>query len=82
MIETILQIICAILGASAIVLVGCKRHCLYRWGYLIGIINVPMWILVEILSEQWPLLPVNLLYFYGWIQGLRNHWKGDCNERR
>lgn len=77
MIGIVSQIICAILGASAVVLVGCKKHSLYRWGYLIGIINVPMWVLVEILCDQWPLVPVNILYLYGWIAGFRNNWKGN-----
>lgn len=80
MIEIILQIVCAVLGASAVILVGCKRHSIYRWGYVLGIINVPMWILVEIWATQWPLLPVNVLYLYGWIQGFRNHWKKKSSE--
>lgn len=74
--ETILQIICATIGSAAIILVGCKKHSTYRWGYVLGIINVPMWVLVEIWAAQWPLLPVNVLYLYGWCVGLHNHWKG------
>lgn len=76
MMGIILQIICAILGASAVILVGCKRHSLYRWGYLVGIINSPVWVFVEIYYEQWYLLLINIFYCYGWVQGFRNHWKG------
>ena len=77
MIGIMSQIICAILGASAVILVGCKKHSLYRWGYLIGIINTPMWVFVEVWYGQWFLLPINILYLYGWIAGFRNNWKGD-----
>ena len=76
MLGVISQIICAILGASAVILVGCKRHSFYRWGYLIGIINAPMWILVEIYYEQYYILFVNIFYIFGWIQGFCNKWKG------
>ena len=77
MIGIILQIVCAIMGASAIVLVGCKRHFIYRWGFLIGLLNAPIWILVEIYYQQYFLLPVNIFYIVGWWYGLKNHWKGN-----
>ena len=76
MIGILLQIVCASFGATAVVLIGCKRHCLYKWGYLIGCLNAPMWIVVEIYYEQWFLLPINLFYVIGWIIGLKNNWKG------
>jgi len=76
MLGILLQLVCAILGATAVILVGCKKHSFYRWGYLIGIINTPMWVAVEIFYCQWLLLPINIFYFIGWVQGFKNHWKG------
>ena len=80
MLGIFLQIICASLGATAVILVGCKRHCLYKWGYLVGIMNTPMWIAVEIYYAQWFLLPINIFYIWGWIQGYKNNWKGEPSE--
>jgi len=71
----LLQIICAMMGGSAIVLVGCKRHSIYRWGYVIGCLNAPVWIFLEIWYAQYFLLPINILYVTGWLIGLKNHWR-------
>jgi len=67
MLGIILQIVCAVMGAAAIILVGCKKHSVCRLGYLLGCLNAPMWIAVA----------VNIFYIAGWCYGLKNHWKGD-----
>lgn len=70
----ILQIVCSIMGAGAIILVGSNDHSVYRLGYLLGCLNAPVWIAVEIYYQQYYLLPVNIAYIWGWIIGLLNHW--------
>ena len=75
MIGIILQIVCAIFGASAVMLIGSKKHHIYRWGFLIGLLNCPIWIFVEIWYAQWFILPVNIFYFAGWYIGCKNKWK-------
>lgn len=77
MIGVIFQIVCALMGSGAIILVGCKRHSVYRLGYLLGCLNAPMWIAVELYYQQYFLLPVNIFYIAGWLIGLKNNWKGD-----
>jgi len=77
MLGIILQIVCAVMGAAAIILVGCKKHSVCRLGYLLGCLNAPMWIAVELYYQQYFLLPVNIFYIAGWCYGLKNHWKGD-----
>ena len=63
------------MGAGAIMLVGSKTHSVYRLGYLLGCLNAPMWIAVEIYYAQWFLLPINIFYIWAWIRGLQNNWK-------
>jgi len=48
MLGVVLQVVCATMGAAAIILVGCKKHSVYRLGYLLGCLNAPMWIAVEV----------------------------------
>jgi len=75
MLGIVFQIICALAGGSAIILVGYKKQSIYRWGYLLGCLNVPMWVAVEIYYCQWYLLPVNILYIIGWLTGFKNYWR-------
>jgi hypothetical protein len=46
-----------------------------KWGYLLGLLTLPLWIILEFYYKQWFYLVVNPLYIYLWARGLRNHWK-------
>ena len=72
----ILQIITAILGGSAIFLRSFNRF--KGVSYIIGILSCPCWIATEVYYGQWLLLPVNLLYIYGWVRSYRD-WRRNEN---
>ena len=45
-----------------------------RYGYLIGFLSLPLWILMELYYRQYFYLILNPLYFVLWFKGLKNHW--------
>lgn len=72
----ILQLIVATVGGLAIAIRSMKRHKLL--GCIIGLLSCPCWVALEIYYKQWYVLPVNILYFYGWWYSFKEHY----NERR
>ena len=46
-----------------------------RYGYLIGILSLPCWILMEWYYQQWFYLVLNPVYLVLWFRGFYNHWK-------
>jgi GTPase len=71
----IAQLGIAVLGVSAVFLVGCKRPDVKRWGYVCGIAAQPFWLVETIAHEQYLITALCGFYGYSWLRGLRNHWK-------
>lgn len=69
----ILQIGIMVFGASAIWLVGRKEEW-RRWGYIMGLLGQPFWIVSAIQNEQWGILAMTMFYLYSWSQGIYNYW--------
>lgn len=54
----------------------------YRWGFITGLINQPLWIYTTWESGQWGMFLVSLWYVAMYIRGIRNHRKiGISNGR-
>jgi len=65
--KELLQLVAVIVGTAAIVL-RAEEGTLKKWGYYLGIISVPCWTILEIYYRQWIILPLNILYFWGWFK--------------
>lgn len=71
--QIITQIGIMVFGASAIWLVG-RKESWKRYGYIMGLIGQPFWIVSAIHNEQWGILLMTLFYTYSWAQGVWNYW--------
>jgi len=68
------QIAIAVLGATAIWLVGRREHW-RKYGYLVGLLSQPFWLYASYKAEQWGIFALSIWYGYCWIQGLKNNWR-------
>lgn len=67
------QIGIMIFGVAAIWLVG-RKESWKRWGYILGLLGQPFWMLNALENEQWGILIMTLVYTYSWCQGIYNYW--------
>ncbi|HDY88526.1 MAG TPA: hypothetical protein ENH82_10515 [bacterium] len=69
----ILQLATAIMGASAVFIVGRKQQW-YKYGYIVGLCSQVLWLSLFLYFKQYFMLPSILLYSYVWYSGLKNHF--------
>ena len=61
-------------GASAVVLVARKK----RIGFVIGLAGQPFFIIASLLSRQWGLLVMSLIFTGSWTYGIyESFWKKE-----
>ena len=46
-----------------------------RYGYLVGLCSLPLWVALEYFYGQWVYLSLNPLYFAIWGVGLYRNWR-------
>lgn len=64
--DLIAQIGVAVFGIIAIVLVAKKN----KWGFVIGLISQPFWLLTSFLNEQWGVFLLTVVYVFSWAYGI------------
>ncbi|MBW2977556.1 nicotinamide mononucleotide transporter [Candidatus Woesearchaeota archaeon] len=64
--DLIAQIGIAIFGVSAIILVSLKN----KWGFVLGFLSQPFFLLTSYLHKQWGLFILSWLYTGSWIFGI------------
>ena len=64
--DTIAQIGITIFGVSAIILVARKN----KWGFVLGLISQPFWIMTSYLNKQWGVLLLSAFYVFSWSYGI------------
>ena len=62
------QVWIIVFGCSAIWFVG-AREPYRRWGYVLGLISQPAWLYASVVSEQWGVFLVSVIYLAAWIRG-------------
>jgi len=65
-IDLIAQIGVTIFGVSAIVLVARKN----KWGFVLGLISQPFWIITSLINKQWGVLLLSIVYIGSWGYGI------------
>lgn len=74
----IIQIITSVTGGLGIFLRAIPS--LKGLGLIFGCISCPCWVLTEIYYKQWYILPINILYIWGWYKSTINYLlKGKTN---
>jgi len=77
MIGETLQFFTALIGGAAIFLRSFNKT--KHLGFIVGIASSFMWPVLEIYYHLWIVLPVNVLYFYGWVRSYKI-WKNERNK--
>ncbi len=65
-IDAFAQVGLAVLGIAAIFLVAKKN----KWGFVVGLISQPFWILTGYINNQWGVMLVGFAYTILWIYGI------------
>ena len=71
----IIQAAILILSGAAIWLVGRKDGRVRRWGYVVGLISQPFWIVATIQAGQPGMFLLSVFYCGAWADGIYNHWR-------
>ena len=75
--DTISQIGIATLGIAAVLLVAKKN----KWGFVLGLLSQPFWILTSLLNKQWGIFILSLVYVFTWCLGIYEwFYKKDKKE--
>lgn len=64
--DLISQIGLAIFSLSAIILVAKKN----KWGFVLGFISQPFWIITSLINKQWGVLLLSIVYIGSWGYGI------------
>lgn len=71
--DLVLQVAIAILSFAAIAMVASTGP-LHRWGFVVGLISQPLWLLATWRAKQWGMLVLSVFYFFVWLQGISNRF--------
>ena len=75
--DTIAQVGITIFGLAAILLVAKKN----KWGFVLGLLSQPFWILTSLLNKQWGIFILSLVYVFTWCLGIYEwFYKKDKKE--
>jgi hypothetical protein len=72
-IDVVLQIAIAVLSFAAITMVASTGPW-HRWGFVLGLISQPLWLIATWRARQWGMLALSVFYFGVWIQGIANRF--------
>ncbi len=64
--DSISQVVIAILGVAAIILVAKKN----KWGFVFGLISQPFWFITSFLNKQWGVFFLSMVYTCSWLYGI------------
>lgn len=64
--DLIAQIGIVIFGVSAIILVAKKN----KWGFVLGLISQPFWLITSIMNRQWGIVLLSVIYVGSWAYGV------------
>lgn len=77
--DFIAQIGVTVFGVTAIILVSRNN----RWGFVIGLISQPFWLLTSLLNKQWGVFILTLFYVFSWSYGIyQKFFKEEKNQNK
>jgi hypothetical protein len=72
-IGTVLQI--ATIGCSLVSTKLLTKKATERWGYLIMLLSLPVWMALEVYYAEWVYFFLNPVYIYLYYKAFKEHWK-------
>jgi nicotinamide riboside transporter PnuC len=67
----------AIFGITAIILVAKKN----KWGFVVGLISQPFWLITSYLHQQWGVFILTVVYVFTWSYGIYEWFLKDKNNK-
>ena len=64
--DIIAQVGITIFGVAAIILVAKKN----KWGFVLGLISQPFWLITSWINQQWGVFFLSILYAFSWALGI------------
>lgn len=64
--DNVSQVLVAILGLLAINLVSADN----KWGFVVGLISQPFWLITTYVHKQWPIFILSIGYAASWAIGV------------
>lgn len=64
-----LQLAIAVLSLAAMAMIA-STGSWHKWGFVVGLISQPFWILATWRARQWGMLTLSVLYVFVWIFGI------------
>jgi nicotinamide riboside transporter PnuC len=71
--DSVIQFLIMVLSGAVVYFFSTKDK--FKWGFIIGLINQPLWIYTTLKSGQWGMFLVSLWYVVMYIRGMNNHRK-------
>ncbi|GGI16396.1 hypothetical protein [Oxalicibacterium faecigallinarum] len=68
--DRLLQILIAITGALAIMLITSPHADVVRVGFIIGLLGQPCWLYCTFKARQWGMFGLTLVFTYSYLRGL------------
>jgi hypothetical protein len=78
--KTVCQVWVAVCGMSAVWLLSYKDRRVRRWGYVVGLLSQPGWLISAVLAEQWGIALLTIWYTLSYVRGMVQHFKRESNE--
>lgn len=69
-----LQVAIAALSIAAAYMVASTDPQLQRWGFVVGLVSQPFWILAAVRAHHYGVVLVAIFYTGAWIQGIANRF--------
>jgi hypothetical protein len=67
--DGLLQFAIAALSLAAMVMIASAGP-LHKWGFVVGLVSQPFWILATWRARQWGMLALSIVYIFVWIFGI------------
>jgi len=67
--DIVLQVAITVLSLAAIAMIS-TTGTWHRWGFVVGLISQPFWILATWRARQWGMFGLSVIYVFVWIFGI------------
>jgi len=77
MLDTIAQVGIALFGVASVLLVAKKN----KWGFVLGLLSQPFWLLTSYLNNQWGVFFLSIIYTFSWVYGIYNWFYKESKQK-
>ena len=67
--DGVLQFVIAVLSITAMLMIATTGP-VHKWGFVVGLVSQPFWILATWRARQWGMFGLSVIYVFVWIFGI------------